>query len=270
MAFEDIHRPLSAAGFRGAVRWIISISAVMLLLIQFVPQWIGLLGLVPARVVDQYWLWQPVTYLFLHSGIFHWLFNMLILWMFGRELEVRWGTPFFVRYFFICGIGAAGCVLLISPHSVIPTIGASGAIFGLLAAFAMVFPEAVLYLYFVVPVKAWQAVILFGFIELFAGMQGGGAGLGRFAHLGGMLTGYLYLKSREHTPLRLAHFFRDLGGKIARPFTPRAKRPVVFHEVTDELVKEVDHILEKILREGAENLTPHEKEIMERYSRLKH
>ncbi|WP_146751209.1 rhomboid family intramembrane serine protease, partial [Pseudomonas aeruginosa] len=104
------------------------------------------------------------------------------------------GTAYFLRFFFVCGIGAALCVLLLSPHSLTPTIGASGAVFGLLAAFAIVFPEAVLYLYFVIPVKAWQAVILFAFIEFFAGLSGGGMGLGRFAHLGGMATGYLYLR----------------------------------------------------------------------------
>src|SRR5258708_1545891 len=158
MAFEDIHRPLTAAGFRGAIKWIIIVSGAMLIAQQFFGgPLIRALGLTPARVVENRWAWQVVTYLFLHGSIFHWLFNMFILWMFGRELEVRWGTAYFLRYFFVCGIGAAACVLLLSPHSNVPTIGASGAIFGLLVAFAMVFPEAVLYLYFVVPVNAWQA-----------------------------------------------------------------------------------------------------------------
>jgi len=271
MAFEDLHRPLTAAGFRGAIRWIILISGAVLILQQFVgPQLIGLFGLTPERVIQNHWWWQTVTYLFLHGGIFHWLFNMFILWMFGRELEVRWGTAYFLRYFFICGMGAALCVLLLSPHSNTPTIGASGAIFGLLVAFAMVFPEAVLYLYFVVPVKAWQAVILFAFIELFAGMEGGGMGLSRFAHLGGMATGYVYLKSGEFFALRTFHPFRRVREWIRMITLPRKKRPVVFHEVTDELVKEVDRILEKTLLKGADSLTSQEKAIMERYSKLKH
>jgi membrane associated rhomboid family serine protease len=269
MAFEDMHRPLSSSGFQGAIRWLIIITGVFLLLQQFAPTFfISRFGLIPAKVLEDFWFWQLVTYMFLHGGIFHWLFNMLVLWMFGRELEVRWGTPFFLKYFFICGIGAALCVLLLSPNSHAPTIGASGAIFGLLVAFALVFPEAVLYLYFVVPVKAWQAAALFAFIEFFAGLSGGGAGLGRFAHLGGMLVGYVYLKSGEWGTLRRMNPFSQVREGFKRWAT--RKKPVVFHEVTDDLVKEVDRILEKVLKEGAESLTPKERELMERYSKLKH
>jgi len=127
MAFEDLHRPLSAAGFRGAIKWIIIVTGVLLVVQQFVPgPLIDLLGLVPLRVIEKHYYWQPFTYLFLHGGIFHWLFNMFILWMFGRELEVRWGTAAFLKFFFICGVGAALCVLTLSPHSNVPTIGASG------------------------------------------------------------------------------------------------------------------------------------------------
>jgi membrane associated rhomboid family serine protease len=270
MAFEDMHRPLTSAGFRGAIRWLIISSGVMLLLQVFMgPFLIHFLALTPARVLEDFWAWQMVTYLFLHGGILHWLFNMFILWMFGRELEVRWGTAFFLRYFFICGVGAAFCVLLLSPDSQVPTLGASGAIFGLLTAFALVFPDAVLYLYLIVPVKAWQAVVLFGLIEFFAGMSGGGTGLGRFAHLGGMITGFLYLKSGELGALRRFRPLDNLSDKV-RHLVQRKRKPVIFHEVTDDLVKEVDRILEKVLREGAESLTPKERELMQRYSKLKH
>jgi len=268
MPFEDLHRPLSAAGFRGAIKWIILVSGVMLVLQQFVgPLLVGYLGLTPELVLRRYWVWQLVTYLFLHGGIFHWLFNMFILWMFGRELEIRWGTAFFLRYFLICGLGAALCVLALSPHSDMPTIGASGAIFGILAAFALVFPDAVLYLYFVIPVKAWQAAFLFAFIEFFAGLSGGGLGLGRFAHLGGMLTGYVYLRSGEWLRWGTLGSVREWGPKLKNLLHRR--KPVVFHEVTDDLVKEVDRILEKVLREGEESLTSKEREIMARYSQMK-
>ena len=169
MAFEDLHRPLGRAGFRGAIAWIISISGVLLIVQQFSGAWLeNHLGLVPEQVLHHYWVWQPFTYLFLHGGIFHWLFNMLVLWMFGAELERRWGTFEFVKYFFITGLGAAACVLLLSAHSTVPTIGASGSIFGLIVAFAVLFPNAVMYLYFLIPLKVWQAAILFAFIELFA------------------------------------------------------------------------------------------------------
>ena len=260
--FEDLHRPLSGIGFRGAIRWIIAISGVMLIAQQFAGQWlIPYLGLIPEQVIHHYWLWQPFTYLFLHGGVFHWLFNMLVLWMFGGELERRWGTAAFLKYFFITGLGAAACVLALSPHSNAPTIGASGSVFGLIVAFAMLFPHAVMYLYFVIPMKVWQAAILFAFIELFAGLEGGGMGISRFAHLGGMLTGYLYLKFSGGLMIQIKSWFRS-----AKP----VRRSVELHEVTDELVSRVDKILDKVLKEGVESLTPEEKRIMDRYAKTKH
>jgi hypothetical protein len=143
----------------------------------------------------------------------------------------------------------------------VPTIGASGAVFGLIVAFAMLFPDAVLYMYFLIPLKAWQAAILFAFIEFFAGLEGGGMGIGRFAHLGGMLTGYLYL--------RLSGGFTIQFHNLLRSFKPKPRPRVELHEVTDELVDRVDHILDKVLKEGVNNLTPEEKRIMDRYASTK-
>src|SRR5262245_37021896 len=103
MPFEDLHRPLSNIGLRGAIRWIMIISCLILVAQQFpgVGSWlVAHLGLVPEQVTVHHWVWQPFTYLFLHGGLFHWLFNMLIFWMFGAELERRWGTYEFLKYFF--------------------------------------------------------------------------------------------------------------------------------------------------------------------------
>ncbi len=265
MAFEDLHRPLSRVGFTGAVKWIILISGILLVAQQFAGPWlIAYLGLIPSQVTHHFWFWQLATSLFLHGGIFHWLFNMFILWMFGAELERRWGRAEFVKYFFITGVGASLCVILLSPHSMVPTIGASGAVFGLIVAFAMLYPDSVMYLYFVIPLKAWQAAILFAFIELFAGLEGGGTGISRFAHLGGMVTGYLFLRFYGGTSIKVKAWFRSL-----RPaFSTRS--PVELHEVTDDLVERVDRILDKVLKQGVESLTPEEKRIMDRYARQKH
>lgn len=270
MAFEDIHRPLGRAGFKGAIRAIILISGAILIVQQFyggpMIEWFGL---TPGLLLRRHWLWQPFTYLFLHGGLFHWLFNMFILWMFGRELEVRWGTPRFVWYYFLTGLGAALCTVLVSPHSMVPTIGSSGSIFGILVAFAMVFPDAVLYLYFVIPVKAWQAAAIFGLIEIFAAMGGGGEGIARLAHLGGMATGYLYLRFSDRLSLPFRSFTGSMGSLWKR--RPRASKSerIELHEVTDDLAQRVDQILEKILKHGVESLTPEEKELMDRYSRNK-
>lgn len=265
----SMHRPLESSSFKGAVRWIIIVSGALLLLQQFTGHYlVPILGLVPAAILEKFWLWQVVTYAFLHGGVFHWLFNMLVVWMFGRELEVRWGTAEFVRFFFITSVGAALCVIAAGPHSAIPTIGSSGAVFGMLVAFAMLFPNATMYLYFVVPVKAWQAAALFGFIEIFAAMQGGGHA--PFAHLGGMVVGFLYLRFSGQVLIPLKKFFRSLSAWFGRKRGDvREGSRVELHEVTDDLVKEVDRILEKILKQGVESLTPSEKKMMEKYSRLK-
>jgi membrane associated rhomboid family serine protease len=157
------------------------------------------LGLTPARFFTGF-LWQPVSYLFLHADILHVAFNMLALWMFGVDLERRWGRTAFLRYYFVCGIGAALTVLLVSllPFAAAaemyrkPTIGASGAIYGLLLAYGMLFPHRTIFL-MVFPVPARVYVIIVGVIVLLQASGGGGGGIAHFAHLGGLVAGYLYL-----------------------------------------------------------------------------
>src|SRR6185295_15924440 len=127
-----------------------------------------------------------------------------------------------------------------------------------------------MYLYFVIPVKAWQAAALFAFIEFFAALQGGGSGISRFAHLGGMLTGYLYLRFGWQMGLYMSSPAGAIKSFIHKRRPPAKRSAVEFHEVTDELVHEVDRILDKILKQGVESLTPEERKIMDRYSHLKH
>jgi hypothetical protein len=117
-----------------------------------------------------------------------------------------------------------------------------------------------MYMYFLVPLKVWQAAVLFSFIEFFAGLEGGGQGISRFAHLGGMVIGFIYLKYWNTVRIQFKSLFRA---------NRRPKPKVEFHEVTDELVSRVDKILEKVSKEGAQSLTPEEKKIMDRYSKQK-
>src|ERR1044071_2868553 len=160
------------------------------------------LGLRPADIVTKLHVWQPVTYMFLHAGIFHILFNMLALWMFGVELERMWGSRFFTQYYFICGVGAAMTTVLLSfvPGSFGQqlyyslTIGASGAVYGILLAYAMFFPNRPIYMYFVFPIPAKYFVAIMGAISLFSSMGGPGGGIAHTTHLGGLVAGYLYLK----------------------------------------------------------------------------
>ncbi len=154
------------------------------------------LSLTPVLVFHQFffYFYQLVTYLFLHAGWFHILFNLYALWIFGADLESSWGGKKFLTYFFLTGIGAGVCCVLLDPSGTIPTVGCSGAIFGLILAYGMLFSERLIYLYMVIPVKAkWFAVIM-GVIEFVASYSDAGSGVSHVAHLGGMLFGYLYLR----------------------------------------------------------------------------
>ena len=153
-----------------------------------------LFGLVPYDVVHHLYLWQLATYMFLHGGLFHIGFNMLALWMFGNELEDLWGTKKFLRFYFITGIGAAIMTTLVGPNSYIVTIGASGAIYGLLAAYGLLFPDRIILLYFVLPIRAKYLVLILGLITFWSSISATGGGIAHVAHLGGMIFGWLYLR----------------------------------------------------------------------------
>jgi len=148
-------------------------------------------------------IWQPFTYIFLHGGLWHLLINMLMLWMFGRDLELVWGKRRFLNYFFICGAGAGIIELIVktvpvffgAQPSLIPTIGASGAIFGILMANAVLFPDRRIWLIplpVTIPMRPYVAVM--GAIEFFSTIGAGGDNVAHVCHLGGMLVGYLYLR----------------------------------------------------------------------------
>ncbi len=167
---------------------------------QLLAEWLAqvrlerLFGLVPYDVTHHLFLWQLVTYMFLHGGFFHILLNMLVLWMFGTELEWLWGTSRFLRFYFVTGVGAAFCSTLVAPNSTIPIIGASGAIYGLLAAYGILFPDRILLLALVIPIKAKYFAILAGLIAFWSSLTATGGGVAHVAHLGGMLFGWLYLR----------------------------------------------------------------------------
>jgi len=184
-----------------AVQALIVLNVAGYLLAIVVPAVSISLGLVPALVFERWWVWQPVTYMFLHGGLFHLLFNMLALWMFGVDLERRWGTRFFARYYFISGIGAAATTLVVSllPYSFAAplygsvTVGASGAVYGLLVAFAMMYPHRPIYLYMLFPIPARIFVLIVGAISFLSSVSEARGGVAHAAHLGGLVAGYLYL-----------------------------------------------------------------------------
>lgn len=155
----------------------------------------SIFGLIPFNVTHHFFLWQLGTYLFLHGGIFHLALNMIALWMFGGELEEYWGSERFTRFYFITGIGAGVCSVLASWNSYVPIIGASGAIYGLLAAYGILFPDRQILLYFIVPIKAKWFVLILGLITFWSSLSMSQNGIAHTAHLGGMLFGWLYLRN---------------------------------------------------------------------------
>jgi membrane associated rhomboid family serine protease len=155
------------------------------------------LGLIPAFVTHDLMVWQLVTYMFLHGGVWHILFNMITLFMFGNDLERYWGTSRFMKYYFLTGIGAGVCSWLVAMDSRAITIGASGAIYGLLLAYGVLWPNRVVYLNFLLPIKVKWMVLIFGGLAFFSSVSGNEPGVASIAHLGGMLVGLVYLKGKD-------------------------------------------------------------------------
>ena len=182
-----------------AVKWLIIANVAMFLATLIYEPIIVLLGLTPRLIVERFWIWQLATYLFLHGGPVHILFNMLGVWMFGVELERLWGTRQFVKYYAITGIGAGLTVLavglLLGPNAEtyrFPTIGASGALYGLLLAFAYYYPDRPLLMFFLFPIPAKYFVMIVGAMAFLSAPQ---SRVSETAHLGGLVIGYLYLRA---------------------------------------------------------------------------
>lgn len=205
-----------------AVKWIIWANVVMFVLTLVVGERtvFPFLGLAPAAVVERGWIWQAVTYMFLHAGAMHILFNMLGVWMFGVELERLWGTKFFLRYYAVTGIGAAITTLAVSflPFAfaqsvyVSLTVGASGALYGILLAFAMYYPNRPILMMLLFPVPAKYFVIIIGALSFATG----GGGVAHAAHFGGLLFGFLYLRKGGGGSVTAEIKYRYLKWKMNR------------------------------------------------------
>jgi len=215
-----------------AVRAIILANLAVFVVSLAAPAFVnGSLGLSPADVMRGR-LWELATYMFVHSprGLSHILFNMLAVWMFGTELERRWGTVAFAKYYLITGVGAGVCVVAVSllPFETaratydLITIGASGAVYGLLLAWGMLFPHRRILFMFIFPLPARVFVILVGAIAFFSALGAMGGPVSNLAHLGGLVVGWFYLKGP--TNLRL-----DLQYRLTRWRMERMRRRFDVH-----------------------------------------
>ena len=206
-----------------AMKALIGANVLVFFVQAFQPAITAMFGLEPSYVVRNFWVWQLGTYMFLHGGVFHILFNMLALWMFGAELERIWGTRYFLKFYFVTGIGAGILTVLFSllPFGVSQqlygsiVIGASGAIYGLLLAYALYFPDRPIYMYFVFPIPAKIFVLIMGVLAFYASFSGAGGGVANATHLSGILVAYLYLKGPRMNPVGELKY-RYLRWKINR------------------------------------------------------
>ena len=253
--------------------WVLRIiiaNAVMYLLQQSMPALMQFLELVPAG-----WYlapWTLVTYMFLHGSFGHIFFNMLVLYFFGSAVESRLGGANFLRLFLISGLVGGILSVAVTPHSPIPIIGASGGVFGVELAFAYFWPRQPIYIWGILPIEArWLVLIMTG-MSLWQGMgAGGGGGIAHFAHLGGFLGGYLYLKWIERRASAGVRQFRS----EMKPPAPRLETSGkamerwgkinrdVLHEVNRD---ELDRILDKIQASGITSLTASERQFLDRFS----
>ena len=203
-ALSGLSYSFGPGGISPAVKALIIANIVMFVAGWFVVEVQLWLGMRPAAVIGDGQLWRLLTYMFVHSrdSFSHILFNMLALWMFGVELERMWGTRFFLKFYFVCGICAALTTLVLSfvPLPIFDslyaslTIGASGAIYGVLLAYALYFPHRPILMMFMFPVPAKYFVMIMGGISLLSSLGSAGGGIAHTTHLGGLLAGYLYLK----------------------------------------------------------------------------
>jgi membrane associated rhomboid family serine protease len=293
----NYYRPSMFGGFQffpPVIKWMMIINGSVFLILGLGGK-LFTLGGMPLGYLFNYYLglmplgygfypWQLLTYQFMHADFIHLLFNMFFgLWMFGMEVEHVWGSRKFLIFYLICGVAAGVTQLLLAPvlepTSVvdglgygIPTVGASGAVYGVMVAFAMLFPDRYIFLYFLLPIKAKYFVA--GLILLGVFAIGGDSAIANLAHLGGALAGYVYVlydgrrMPFEHAYDRLRWW---VNSKTTRK-TDRQYEDIVDAKVydlrdapkkeNDIAQKQIDEILDKISRGGYQSLTEEEKKIL--------
>ncbi|MFP4547801.1 MAG: rhomboid family intramembrane serine protease [Fidelibacterota bacterium] len=255
--------------FKGAIKVLIITNLVVFL----VTNLLGInnfvfrfFGLVPKAVWSNGFIWQLFTYMFVHGGFMHLFMNMFVLWMFGMELENYWGKQEFLRFFIITGIGSGLITFLFSLNSTIPVVGASGAVYALLLAFAMMFPERRIYLYFLFPIPAKYFVLIIGLVTFFSSIRPTTGGISHLTHLGGLVVGYIYLK-RNYLKYKMKQWLPNIS--IKNPFSKiirkvekdksKSTNNSTKYDTDETMREQVNIILDKISREGYDNLTEDEK-----------
>ena len=206
-------------------------------------------------------IWQPVTYMFIHGDFFHVFMNMFVLWMFGSEMESIWGSREFIKYYFITGIGSGIIWLLLNiSNSYSVLIGASGAIYGILLAYGLMFPNRKVLIYFLFPIKVKYFVILLGAVAFISSIGDSGSNISHLTHLSGMLIGFIYLRSNTYLP-RLLLLINSMLAEI------KNKREEKKQARNFAAKKHIDKLLDKINDVGYDGLNEKEKKDLYNHSR---
>ncbi len=239
--------------FTDAIKILVSVNFGIFLL-QTIARTEGmffpLFGLVPKLVWSEFMLWQPFTYLFFHGGIWHVLINMFVLWMFGSELERIWGKGHFLKFYFVTGVGAGLVTMIFGLNSMTPIVGASGAVYGVLLAYGLTYPNRTVYLYGIIPIKSLWFVIGIGVIAFMSSFDNVSQ-ISHLTHLSGMMIGYLMLKR----PVRFNDLWFTIRKRTLEYKIKHEEKKVSQHQAIE---REIDRILDKINREGFDSLTEEE------------
>lgn len=259
------------------VKYLIIVNAVVFLIDLLSSRaLVPYLAVAPFLSFETPWFWQLFTYQFMHGNFMHILFNMFALWMFGSELEERWGSNFFLKYYLVSGTGAGFLIWLLPVLLNQPTgftLGASGAIFGILLAYAMNWPDRYLLFMFFFPIKVKYFVFIMGLVSLLFSLDSSGAGgISHVGHLGGLVSGWLYLfylRKKGHSSYS--------GGDAMVNVNPLQKyknykkkkewqrRQQEMYDMM-HMEQKVDAILDKISRRGMKSLTRDEKRFLQKAS----
>ncbi len=247
--------------FTDAIKILIIINVGMFLL-RFVAKsqidLAGIFGLSPNTVWPM--IWQPITYMFIHGDLFHVLINMFVLWMFGSEMESIWGRAQFLRYYFLTGVGSGLVWLLFNTgQSYSVLIGASGAIYGILIAYGMMFPNRTVYLYFMIPIKVKWFVVFLGAVAFLSSFNNN-TNISHLTHLSGMVIGFVYLRYYWHWKDFRFSVHKQIEEFRSSISSKRDKKKI-------EMQNEVDQLLDKINETGYDNLTEEEKDLLYRASK---
>jgi membrane associated rhomboid family serine protease len=253
---------MAGSGMTKAVKVLLIAQVCVFILVQLAGSFmIPLFALVPSLAVGRLMVWQVLTYMFVHVGLWQLVLNLLMLWFFGVPLESAWGARRFLSFYFFTGVGAGICSLLAAMFAPGIVTGAAGVIFGLLVAQAILNPEGIILFLFLFPMKMRHAVWVFAAITVLGMISLPGSSAAAMAQLGGGLFGYLYFRSAR---IRLVLDSAHPSVLVEKWRMKNEKRRA---EDQLKLDDEVDRILDKISRQGIHTLTAAERKMLERKSR---